>query len=267
LLKAVLDCGVPEAEARRQFYAVDRDGLLVEGMPDLQSFQLPFVQSRAAIAGWKLQQPERIGLFDVVSNAHPTTLIGVSGQPGTFSEEIVRAMAASVARPVIFPLSNPTSRSEATPQDLMAWTEERAVIGTGSPFPPLVRHGKPMAVDQTNNAYIFPGVGLGVLAMNARRVTDSMFMAAAKALAETSPAAHDPEDTLLPSVSRLREVAEVVGNAVAKQAQLDGVAEPRDGNKRDGNKDDRQIAEAVRATMWQPAYQPYRRELRTRYGE
>ncbi len=261
LLKAVVDCGVPEAVARRQFFAVDRDGLLVEGT-GLQSFQRPFVQPRAAIAGWKLQQPERIGLFDVVSNAHPTTLIGVSGQPATFTEEIVRAMAASVARPVIFPLSNPTSRSEATPQDLMAWTGERAVIGTGSPFPPLLRRGKAMPVDQTNNAYIFPGVGLGVLAMNARRVTDSMFMAAAKALAETSPAARDPEDTLLPAVSRLREVAEVVGNAVAKQAQLDGVAEPRDGNM-----DDRQIAEAVRAAMWQPAYRPYRRELRTRYGE
>ena len=220
LLKAIIDAGVPEAEARRQFYAVDRDGLLVEGMPDIQSFQLPFVQPRVAVAGWKLRQPDRIGLLDVVSNARPTTLIGVSGQPATFTEEIVRAMAANVARPVIFPLSNPTSRSEATPQDLMAWTDERAVIGTGSPFPTVMRHGKTMAVDQTNNAYIFPGVGLGVLAMNARRVTDSMFMAAAKALAEASPAARDPEDTLLPAVSRLREVAEVVGNAVAKQAQF-----------------------------------------------
>ncbi|MGA2961263.1 MAG: NAD-dependent malic enzyme [Candidatus Korobacteraceae bacterium] len=250
LLKAVIDSGVPEAQARGQFYAVDRDGLLVEGMPDLQSFQLPFVQPRAAVAGWKLRQPGHISLLDVVSNAHPTTLIGVSGQPATFTEEIVRAMAANVARPVIFPLSNPTSRSEATPQDLMAWTGERAVIGTGSPFPPVMRNGKLMAVDQTNNAYIFPGVGLGVLAMNARRVTDSMFMAAAKALADASPAARDPEDTLLPAVNRLREVAEVVGNAVAKQAQIDGVAEPRD---------DRQIAEAVRATMWRPAYKPYKR--------
>ena len=209
-----------------------------------------FVQPRVAVAGWKLRQPDRIDLLDVVSNARPTTLIGVSGQPATFTEEIVRAMAANVARPVIFPLSNPTSRSEATPQDLMAWTDERAVIGTGSPFPPVMRHGKAMAVDQTNNAYIFPGVGLGVLAMNARRVTDSMFMAAAKALAGASPAARDPEDTLLPSVSRLREVAEVVGNAVAKQAQLDGVAEPLD---------DQQIADAVRATMWQPVYKPYKR--------
>ncbi len=254
LLKAVIDAGVPEAEARRQFYAVDRDGLLVEGMPDLQSFQLPFVQPRAAVAGWKLEKPDRIGLFDVVSNAHPTTLIGVSGQPATFTEQIVRAMAAKVERPVIFPLSNPTSRSEATPQDLMAWTGERAVVGTGSPFPPIMRHGRAMAVDQTNNAYIFPGVGLGVLAMNACRVTDSMFMAAAKALAGTSPAARDPEATLLPAVSRLREVAETVGNAVARQAQLDGVADP-------GAKqwNDRQIADAVRATMWQPTYKPYKR--------
>jgi malate dehydrogenase (oxaloacetate-decarboxylating) len=136
----------------------------------------------------------------------------------------------------------------------MAWTDERAVIGTGSPFPPVMRHGKPMAVDQTNNAYIFPGVGLGVLAMNASRVTDSMFMAAAKALAGASPAARDPEDTLLPSVSRLREVAEVVGNAVAKQAQLDGVADPSHAHD-----DDRQVADAVRSTMWQPVYKPYKR--------
>lgn len=249
LLKAITDAGVPDAEARRQFFAVDRDGLLVEGMPDIQSFQLPFVQTRAAVAGWKLRQPDRISLLDVVANAHPTTLIGVSGQPGTFTAEIVRAMAANVERPVIFPLSNPTSRSEATPEDLMFWTGERAVIGTGSPFPPVMRNGKPISIDQTNNAYIFPGVGLGVLAIHASRVTDAMFMAAAKALAASSPAARDPEDTLLPAVSRLREVAEVVALAVARQAQLDGVAAPCD---------ERQLAAAVRAAMWEPAYKPYR---------
>ena len=259
LLKAIVDAGVPEAQARRQFYAVDRDGLLVEGMAGLESFQLPFVQPRDVVAGWKLQQPGRLSLFDVVANAAPTTLIGVSGQPGTFTEEVVRTMAAKVVRPVIFPLSNPTSRSEATPRDLMAWTNERAVIGTGSPFPPVMRNGKSLPVDQTNNAYIFPGVGLGVLAINARRVTDSMFMAAAKALAASSPAARDPEDTLLPAVSRLREVAEVVAVAVARQARLDGVAatEAHAGQARD----DREIAEAVRATMWQPVYKPYKRVM------
>ena len=259
LLKAIVDAGVPEDEARRQFYAVDRDGLLVEGMANLESFQLPFVQPRAAVAGWRLQQSDRISLLDVVANAAPTTLIGVSGQPGTFTEEIVRAMAGKVERPVIFPLSNPTSRSEATPQDLMAWTAERAVIGTGSPFPPVMRKGKPVSVDQTNNAYIFPGVGLGVLAIGARRLTDTMFMAAARALAAASPAACDPEDTLLPAVSRLREVAELVAIAVARQAQLDGVAGAF-ATAAPGAKpmDEGQIAEMVRRTMWQPAYKPYR---------
>jgi len=231
-------------------------------MAGLESFQLPFVQLRDAVAGWKLQQPGRISLLDVVANASPTTLIGVSGQPGTFTEEVVRTMAAKVARPVIFPLSNPTSRSEATPQDLMAWTNERAVIGTGSPFPPVMRNGKPQPVDQTNNAYIFPGVGLGVLAINARRVTDSMFMAAAKALAASSPAARDADDTLLPAVSRLRQVAEVVAVAVAKQALLDGVAAAsatRAAEAHAGPRGDAEIAEAVRATMWQPVYRPYKR--------
>ena len=123
-----------------------------------------------------------------MTNAKPTTLIGVSGQQGAFTEEIVRAMAQTVKRPVIFPLSNPTSRCEATPEDLMRWTEGRAIIGTGSPFHAVEWEGRKIPVDQTNNSYIFPGVGLGILAVKARRVTDSMFMAAAQALAELSPA-------------------------------------------------------------------------------
>jgi len=209
------------------------------------------VQSRDAVASWKLEQPGHIGLLDVVNNAHPTTLIGVSGQPGAFTEHAVRAMTAKVERPVIFPLSNPTSRSEATPQDLLDWTEGRAVIGTGSPFPPVMRDGKQQRVDQTNNAYVFPGVGLGVLAMNARRVTDSMFMAAAKALADVSPAAKDFTDSLLPPVDRLREVSKVVGMAVARQAQKDGVAEACDENE---------IAARILATMWTPVYKPYRKK-------
>ena len=250
LLQAIVEAGVPEARARRQFYAVDRDGLLVEGMADIQDFQRPFVQPRAAVAGWKLPQPGRISLLDVVTNAQPTTLIGVSGQPGTFTEQVVRSMAGKVARPVIFPLSNPTSRSEATPQDLVDWTEGRAVIGTGSPFPPVKVGGVLRPVDQTNNAYVFPGVGLGVLAANARRVTDSMFMAAAKALAGTSPAASNPANTLLPPVGRMRDVAEVVAIAVAQQAQREGLADKCE---------QEQIAARVHATMWEPVYSPYRR--------
>ena len=187
LKRAMLDAGLPETEARSRFYAVDRDGLLVEGMAGILDFQAPFVQSADRVASWTLEQPGRIGLLDVVRNAKPTVLIGVSAQGGMFSEAIVRAMAASVERPIIFPLSNPTSCAEAAPQDLMHWTDGRAVIGTGSPFPPVEWNGKSCRVAQTNNAYVFPGMGLGVLAVKARRVSDGMFAAAAKALAGFRP--------------------------------------------------------------------------------
>jgi malate dehydrogenase (oxaloacetate-decarboxylating) len=150
---------------------------------------------------------------------------------------------------VIFPLSNPTSRAEATPQDVERWTGGRAVIGTGSPFPPLTRNGKPFKVDQTNNSYIFPGVGLGVIAVRARRITDTMFMAAAKALAAMSPARHDSGGNLLPPVTSLRDVSIAVARATALQARKEGltdVAEDR-------------IDAAIHAKMWSPHYLPYRR--------
>jgi malate dehydrogenase (oxaloacetate-decarboxylating) len=254
ILREMIDAGVPEKEARARFFAVDRDGLLVEGMPDLLDFQQPFVQARSAVAGWSREHPDRIGLYDVVANAKPTVLIGVSGQHGIFAERIVRTMAANVARPVIFPLSNPVSRSEATPQDLETWTEGRAVIGAGSPFPPIMRNGKSVTVDQTNNAYVFPGVGLGVLAVGARRVSDTMFKAAAGALADVSPAWHDPAANLLPAVSDLRSVAVAVAQAVGKAARDDGLCAPLD---------DATIARRIAAKMWEPVYRPYRRRTRS----
>jgi malate dehydrogenase (oxaloacetate-decarboxylating) len=250
LLRVMIDAGLPEAEARQRFYAIDRDGLLVEGMPGVLDFQRPFAQSSIAVANWPRAQADVIGLADVVANANPTVLIGVSGQPGIFREDIIRQMAAAVARPIIFPLSNPTSRSEATPQDLMAWTEGHAVIGTGSPFPPVVRNGRSFAVDQTNNAYVFPGIGLGVLAVRAGRVTDGMFVAAAKVLAEISPAARDTHAPLLPPVTQLREVAFAVAKAVARQARGEGQCERFDDEELDG---------LIARKMWKPVYRPYRR--------
>ncbi|NDU79341.1 NAD-dependent malic enzyme, partial [Actinomadura sp. DSM 109109] len=145
--------------------------------------QRPFLRRPADLDGWRMEMPGTIGLLDVAHNVRPTVLIGVSGQAGAFTESAVRAMAQSVERPVIFPLSNPTSRSEATPEQLMAWTDGRALIGTGSPFPPVAWGGKTTNVNQTNNSYIFPGIGLGVLAVGARRITDTMFMAAGKKVA------------------------------------------------------------------------------------
>jgi malate dehydrogenase (oxaloacetate-decarboxylating) len=248
LLRAMMEQGLPESVARSRFYAVDIDGLLVEGMDGITEAQRPFVQNREAVANWTLQQSGKIDLFDVATNARPTVLIGVSGQPGAFGEAVIRKMASHAQRPIILPISNPTMRSEATPEQLVAWTDGRAIIGAGSPFPPVSFNGRTFAIDQINNAYIFPGIGLGVLASGARRISEGMFMAAAKALAAISPAAADPSGRLLPPVTALREVAIAVGSAVARQAQADGLA-PRIRNS--------VIGKRVDAQVWEPEYQSY----------
>jgi malate dehydrogenase (oxaloacetate-decarboxylating) len=241
IVRAMVEGGLPEAEARRRFFAIDKDGLLVEGMPGIRPAQAPFAQPREAVASWGVSGA--ITLADVARHAHPTALIGVSGQPGAFSEEAVRTMAEHCARPVIFPLSNPTSRAEAVPADLMTWTGGRALVGTGSPFP---------GVTQTNNSYIFPGVGLGVLAARARRVTDAMFTASARALAALSPArpgaAAGAYVALLPPVDQLRHVAVAVATAVARQAIADGCADPLS---------DDELSARIGAEMWEPVYRRY----------
>jgi len=248
--QAMVEAGVPQTEVRRRFYLVDRDGLLVEGMAGLQPFQAALAQPRAALSGWVLQSPERITLADVVANARPSVLIGTSGQGSAFDEKLVRTMATHVRRPVIFPLSNPTDRAEATPRDLLAWTEDRAVIGTGSPFPPIRRDGGEFRVDQTNNAYVYPGIGLGAIAAKARHISDRMFLAAARTIAELSPAKRDPTANLLPPLVESRKLAFHVAVAVATAAQIDGVAEPTS---------DTALAAAISAKMWEPAYAVYRR--------
>jgi len=250
LLQAMIDAGLSEAEARGRFYLVDRQGLLVEGMNGLQSFQQPFAQSRDRIAGWKLDSSGHIGLAEVVANAHPTVLIGTSGQANSFSEDIVRAMASHVRRPVIFPLSNPTERAEAMPAHINIWTEGRAVIGTGSPFPPIKRNGKDFRIDQTNNAYVYPGIGLGAIATDARRISDGMFLAAARAIADTSPAKHDPNANLLAPLRDIRKLTFHVALAVARQAQAEHLAAPMS---------DEVIATTIAAKMWEPLYATYHR--------
>jgi malate dehydrogenase (oxaloacetate-decarboxylating) len=249
LLTAMKNAGLSKAEACRRFYAVDKDGLLVEGMAEIRPTQQPFVQPRSAITEWNLDHKDHISLLDVVRNAKPTTLIGVSGQAGAFTQEVIRAMAAAVDRPVIFPLSNPTSRSEATPADLLKWTEGRALIGTGSPFAAVNWNGRELPIDQTNNSYIFPGIGLGILSVDAQRVTDTMFMAAARCLAELSPARRSKSGRLLPPVSELRSVSFAVAQAVALQAIKDGVAGPLD---------EQTLESHIRANVWEPLYLPYR---------
>ena len=242
IARGLTEAGLDAHAVRERIAMVDRQGLLIDDMPDLQDFQRPFVQARAASATWGARE-----LADVVHHLRPTVLIGVSGQPGIFTEAIVKSMAANAARPVIMPLSNPTSRCEATAADLLAWTDGRALVGTGSPSKPVTYGGRTVTISQTNNAFVFPGIGLGVIASRASRVTDAMFMAAAKALAAMSPALTDPLAPLLPSVAHLRDVALSVASAVALQAHKEGLAEVID-------------EKSIRARMWQPEYRTYRCE-------
>jgi malate dehydrogenase (oxaloacetate-decarboxylating) len=225
LIAAMVLQGLSEGEARSRFYLVDRNGLLLEDIGPLPSFQRRLAQSRAHIVGWKLAKPDAVGLLDVIANARTTILIGVSGQPDLFTEEIVREMARHTPRPIILPLSNPNSRSEAKPEDLLEWTNGRAIIATGSSFSNIRFRGNEIQIAQCNNSYVFPAIGLGVLASGARRASDGMFMAAAEALSETSPALRDPNAPLLPPLEEIHQVTRFIARAVALRAQRDGVAD------------------------------------------
>ena len=239
--------GLTEAEARNRFYAIDRYGLIMEHGKDVRPEQLPYARKEEEVQGWK-QSGEEITLLDVVRHAKPTVLIGVSGQPGAFTEEVVREMAKYSDRPVIFPLSNPTSRSEATAQDLMDWTNGRALIGTGSPFDPVHVGGKKIAVTQTNNSYIFPGLALGILASRARRVTDTMVKAAAEELVRHLPTQKDKQASLLPPLAEARQLGRMIGRAVGRQAIVDGQAQVAS---------EEELDRELQANIWDPVYVPY----------
>jgi len=243
------DEGLSGQEAHERFYAVDRYGLLVEGGKGLRREQEPYARKRSEVAGWKVSNPVEISLLEVVREAKPTVLIGVSGQPGAFTEEVVRAMAENTARPIIFPLSNPTSRAEATPQDILDWSEGRALIGTGSPFGPAKVNGKEVHIDQTNNSYIFPGLALGIISSRARHVSDAMIKASARALAELCPTRQDKRASLLPALSSIRAVSLAVARAVGKQALKEGLA----------GVDEAGFEAELAANVWEPVYQDYER--------
>ncbi|HEV3164582.1 MAG TPA: NAD-dependent malic enzyme [Isosphaeraceae bacterium] len=249
LVAAMVEEGLPEAEARANFFLIDRPGLLHDGLEGLRPFQRKLTQAKSRVESWRAAEGQPIGLLEVIKNARPTILIGVSGQPGTFTEQAVRAMASQVERPIIFPLSNPTSRAEATPADLIAWTDGKALIATGSPFESVAYGGRKFSIAQCNNSYIFPGLGLGVRAVEARRVNEAMFMAAARALAECSPARDDPAGSLLPPLSESRQVSRKIALAVAAKAQREGLAE---------SSSPEQLERLVDAKMWHPRYLPMR---------
>ena len=245
LRAAMKEEGLSEQEARSQFWVIDRDGLLHSGRKDLSPEQSVYAQPEDRVSGWPRTSNGHIGLADVIGKIEATVLIGLSTVGGAFSESIVREMARQVQRPIIFPLSNPTTKSEAKPDDLIQWTEGRALVATGSPFPPVHYAGKTIPIAQCNNVFIFPAMGLGVVASGARRVTDAMMLAAARTLAENSPALGDSSASLLPPLTDIRRVAAEIATAVGTQAQKDGVA-PKLGEDA--------LRQRVVAAQWVPAY-------------
>lgn len=248
LVQAMMSQGLSEAQARSRFYMVDRNGLLHDGMSDLLPFQKGLVQSHDALNNWSLSQPGSISLLDVIQNAKPSILLGVSGQPNQFTQTLVETMASYCQRPIIFPLSNPTSRAEGIPSDLLKWTQGRALIATGSPFDPVTINAREINIAQCNNSYIFPGVGLGIVAGKAKRVTNKMMMAAATALSELAPAVQTGEGRLLPELSTIREVS----RHIAKAVMLQGIKEGHISTMSEA-----QIDKAIKETMWEPEYQSF----------
>lgn len=241
--------GLSDAEARARVYMVDRFGLFTSNQPNLLDFQRKLAQSPDRVAHWG--NPEGvISLLDVIQNAKPTVLIGVSGQPGLFTEEVIKTLAANCERPIVLPLSNPTSQVEAFPADILEWTEGKALIATGSPFEPVNYQGKLYNISQCNNSYIFPGIGLGVIAAGATRVTDSMLIASSNALADCSPLLQDPNADLLPDLNEIQQVSKFIAFRVAKAAMDAGVAAVMS---------DEALREAIEANFWKPEYRDYKR--------
>ncbi|WP_281362676.1 NAD-dependent malic enzyme [Vreelandella maris] len=237
--------GLTESEARARIFIVDRDGLMTSDQAWQRDFQRRLAHDPSLVVGWNGQ-----GLEETIAQIKPTVLIGVCGQRGIFTEQVVRTMHAGCEHPVIMPLSNPTSQAEAVPEDVIRWTDGQALVATGSPFAPVVYNGRTYPIAQCNNAYIFPGIGLGVIAASANRVTDEMLMSASRALAREAPLVKEGKGALLPPLSRIRDISKSIAFEVAAQAQQNGVALKTSGTT---------LRELIEKASWSPDYRTYRR--------
>jgi malate dehydrogenase (oxaloacetate-decarboxylating) len=247
------EAGLGEEEIRARILAVDYQGLLMEDEPGLDEWQRPFGQRRGAIADWRLGDPSRITLEDVVANAKPTVLIGVTGQQGLFDRHILTRMGEHSDRPVILALSNPTAHSECTPEEALRFTGGRALVATGSPFPPVHLRGRQVVTSQCNNLYVFPGVGLGALVASASVITGEMFVAAAKALSAMVTPEQESAGLLLPPMEGIREVSLGIARAVAREARDAGFGRLLEDDELDA---------LLRRAQWRPEFAPYRPGLR-----
>lgn len=241
--------GLSEKEAYSHFWLMDKPGLLIDDF-SLMPFQKPYARSRAEVKNWDALNQNNITLLEVIKHVKPTILIGCSTMSGAFSEEVVKAMAAHVEKPIIMPLSNPTSKSEAKPEDLYRWTNGRGIIATGSPFPDILVGDQRIKVAQSNNALAFPGIGLGTIAVKAKHITDEMLWAATQALSQCSPILHQPNAPLLPKLSEAKFVSRQVALALATQARKEGLAQI------DDNVD---LDLAINRIIWEPKYYRYRK--------
>jgi malate dehydrogenase (oxaloacetate-decarboxylating) len=249
IIDAMVEEGMDRDEAVSRIMTVDSKGLVTSDRSGLEDFKALYARDAAEVAGWDVQDPSRITLAETVANAKPTILLGTSGTADSFTEEVIRTMAQVNDRPIVFPLSNPTSKSECTPEQALEWSDGRAIVATGSPFAPVERDGKHFRIGQGNNAFIFPGVGLGLTVSRARRVTDSIFLAAARALAATVTDEDLAECAVYPTFSRIRECSRAVARATIIQAVKDGVADEEVLEN---------IEQRIKQAMWQPEYLPLR---------
>ena len=249
ILAALVAEGLTPEEARTRLFAVDQQGLLVEDDPALEEPQRPMAQRRAAVAGWTLEAEGRISMHDVVRNGRPTVLIGVTAQTGLFSEAILNEVAKVTERPIVFALSNPTSKCECTPEQVWKATDGRGLVATGSPFPPMEWNGRTVRSSQCNNMFIFPGVGLGALVSKASRITDGMLLASSRAISAMVTPAQEAMGLMLPEMEDIRAASAAVAVAVAKQARDEGIGRLLD---------DEQIVEAVAKAQWEPHFTPFR---------
>lgn len=243
IANSMVEEGLSLDEARQRIYLIDVDGLITFSSQNITDAQKPYVHAQAGIKEWKTHSVH-ITLFDVVANAKPSILIGVCAQGGAFTQEVIHEMAKHTKRPIIFPLSNPTTKAECTPDEAIEWTEGEAIVATGSPFPPVVYQGKMYPITQCNNVYIFPGLGLGALASKAKKITDGMFIAAAKTLASHAPALKDPSAPLFPIIEDVRSISKKIAKAVAEKACEEGIGMCHKGD----------LDQEINARIWEPCY-------------
>jgi len=251
LVAALMEDGLSLEEAQRRIWTTDSRGLVTRDRPKLEAFKATYGRPAEEVAGYACKDRSRITLLETIENARPTMLIGTSATPGTFDEAVVKAMTRHNARPIVFPLSNPTSKTEVTPEDALRWSEGRAIVATGSPFDPVMVDGKRHRIGQCNNSFVFPGVGLGLTISGARRVSNGMFLESAKALAALVKPEDLAECAVYPELSRIRECSFAVACATIRRAVAEGHAGPEILEH---------LEKTVERAMWFPEYLPLRFE-------